>query len=188
LHHISLTLHHGEVLVVKGPNGSGKSTLLRLLCGLQQPASGQVSYHWQGHDYTPGEARHLVGWVSPDLTLYRELTACENVHFFAQVRGFDYNSSQTEALLERVGLSGRGEDLVAYYSSGMVQRLRYAYALLHEPPVLLLDEPTVTLDNIGARVVESVIDAQRQAGITVIATNDERELRFADYILTLHGG
>ncbi|KPV53689.1 transcriptional regulator, partial [Kouleothrix aurantiaca] len=90
-----------------------------------------------------------------------------------------------DALLDEVGLGGRGGDLLAAYSSGMAQRLRYAYALLHRPPVLLLDEPTVTLDERGAAVVEQIVQRQRARGITVIATNDPRELRYGDYVLRL---
>lgn len=182
---ISLTLQQGEVLVVSGANGSGKSTLLRLLCGLQVPTGGSVAYRWGGADYGPTDARHLLGWVAPDLALYRELTACENLRFFAAVRGLPYSDAEARALLERVGLAGRGDDRVAAYSSGMVQRLRYAYALQHRPPVLLLDEPTVTLDERGAAVVAQVVAAQRGVGLAVIATNDPRELEFGDYVLTL---
>lgn len=183
---ISLTLRQGEILVVSGANGSGKSTLLRLLCGLQRPASGRICYRWRGAEYGPTDATHLLGWVAPDLALYRELTACENLQFFAAVRGQQPGKAQIDDLLKQVGLDGRGGDRVSSYSSGMVQRLRYAYALLHRPPVLLLDEPTVTLDERGAAVVEQIVAAQRRAGLTVIATNDPRELRFADYVLELH--
>ena len=182
---ISLALRGGEVLVVAGHNGSGKSTLLRLLCGLQRPTAGRVLYHAGGARYAPDAARPLVGWVAPDLQLYRELTALENLEFFAQVRSLRRTRAELEALLEQIGLGERGDDLLAAYSSGMAQRLRYAYALLHHPPVLLLDEPTVTLDASGAALVEQVVAAQRKRGITIIATNDERELRFGDYVLRL---
>ncbi|NJK82372.1 MAG: ABC transporter ATP-binding protein [Chloroflexaceae bacterium] len=185
---ISLTLQSGEVLIINGPNGSGKSTLLRLLCGLQQPTSGTLFYAWQGRRYAPLAARHLIGWVAPDLALYRELSGHENLRFFASVRGLRCTAAELDAVLARVGLGGRGGDWVGAYSSGMVQRLRYAYALLHAPPVLLLDEPTITLDERGAAVVASLIHAQRALGITVIATNDPRELRFGDYVLTLVPG
>ncbi|MBK9711938.1 MAG: ABC transporter ATP-binding protein [Kouleothrix sp.] len=182
---VTLTLRGGETLVVAGANGSGKSTLLRLLCGLQRPSAGQVAYLVGGRRYRPDEARDLVGWVAPDLQLYRELTALENLQFFAQVRGLQRSASELEALLDEVGLGGRGGDALASYSSGMAQRLRYAYALLHRPPVLLLDEPTVTLDERGAALVERVVAAQRERGISVIATNDPRELRYGDYVLRL---
>ena len=182
---ISLTLRGGETLVVSGPNGSGKSSLLRVLCGLQRPTGGSVEYRVGAAGYRPAEAPWLVGWVAPDLQLYRELTALENLQFFAQVRGLRRTRAELERLLEEVGLGGRGEDLLAAYSSGMAQRLRYAYALLHDPPVLLLDEPTVTLDERGMALVEDVVARQRERGITVIATNDPRELRFGDYVLRL---
>ena len=182
---VSLTLHAGETLVVAGQNGIGKSTLLRLLCGLQRPSAGTIAYKYAGQRYAPENARGLVGWVAPDLQLYRELTALENLQFFAQVRGLHLAPAALEALLDEVGLGGRGGDLLAAYSSGMAQRLRYAYALLHRPPVLLLDEPTVTLDERGAAVVEQIVQRQRASGITVIATNDPRELRYGDYVLRL---
>jgi heme exporter protein A len=186
LRDVSLRLHQGDVLVISGPNGSGKSTLLRLLCGLQRPTAGTVHYQQGDSTCTPREAQHLIGWVAPDLTLYRELSGQENLRFFAAVRGQTSSSSELAELLARVGLGGRGDDRVASYSSGMVQRLRYAYALLHSPPVLLLDEPTVTLDERGAAVVAQVVADQRRCGLTVIATNDPRELRFGDYVLELH--
>jgi heme exporter protein A len=184
---VGLELRAGETLVVAGHNGSGKSTLLRLLCGLQRPTAGRIVLHVGGVRYRPDQARALVGWVAPDLQLYRELTALENLAFFARVRGLRRTPAELEALLERVGLAGRGGDLLAAYSSGMAQRLRYAYALLHDPPILLLDEPTATLDERGAAVFEQVVARQRERGITVIATNDPRELRFGDYVLRLGG-
>lgn len=187
LRDISLQVQRGELVGLIGPNGAGKSTLLRLLCGLQRPSTGSVTYHYGGQRYSPDQARHLVGWVAPDLQLYRELTALENLQFFAQVRGLRLAPTALTALLEEVGLSGRGNDLLAAYSSGMAQRLRYAYALLHRPPVLLLDEPTVTLDERGAQLVEQIVQRQRTSGITIIATNDPRELRYGDYVLHLEG-
>ncbi len=182
---VSLTLRTGEVLVVSGVNGSGKSTLLRVLAGLQTPTSGSVAYQVADTQYTPPDALHLLGWVAPDLMLYRELTARENLRFFAAVRGLHPSDAELEQLLARVGLPGRADDRLAAYSSGMAQRLRYAYALLHQPPFLILDEPTVTLDTHGAAVVDTLINEQRRHGIVVIATNDPRELRYADLLLRL---
>jgi heme exporter protein A len=184
---ISLDLRAGEVLVVCGPNGSGKSSFLRILAGLQRADAGVVAYEHRGARVDPRDAAPLIGWVAPDLNLYRELTARENLRFFAEVRRVPLDDAAIDALLGRVGLGGRGDDRLAAYSSGMAQRLRYAYALLHRPPVLLLDEPTVTLDERGAAVVEAVIAEQRRHGLVVVATNDPRELRFGDLILRLGG-
>ncbi len=188
LSHVSLMLEQGDILVVTGANGSGKSSLLRLVCGLQRPTMGNILLHWGGSTYHAGAMAPFIGWVAPDLYLYRELTAIENLVFFAAVRGLQRTQTDLEALLGMVGLGGRGADLLATYSSGMAQRLRYAYALLHRPPVLLLDEPTVTLDERGAALVEQVIAHQRERGVTIIATNDPREVRFGDYVLRLEGG
>jgi heme exporter protein A len=185
---VSLELRAGEALVVSGQNGSGKSTFLRLLAGLQRPDAGQIAYRLDEAAYDPRDAGALLGWVAPDLMLYRELTARENLRFFAAVRRLRLADGTIDALLERVGLGGRGDDRLAAYSSGMAQRLRYAYALLHRPPVLLLDEPTVTLDERGAAVVDTVVAEQRRHGIVVIATNDPRELRYGDLILRLGAG
>ncbi len=182
---VSLTLHAGETLAVAGANGSGKSSLLRVLCGLQRPSRGVARYVVAGEIMQPDAARALIGWLSPDLQLYRELTAHENLRFFAQVRGLQLSDADLEALLTDVGLGGRGNDLLAAYSSGMAQRLRFAYALLHNPPILLLDEPTVTFDERGAALFERVAERQRNRGILVIATNDPRELRYGDYVLRL---
>lgn len=182
---VSLEVCAGEALVVSGHNGSGKSTFLRVLAGLQHPTAGRVTYLAGDGAFAPHDAAHLLGWVAPDLMLYRDLTARENLRFFADVRRLSLGDAAIEALLERVGLGGRGDDRLAAYSSGMAQRLRYAYALLHRPPVLLLDEPTVTLDERGAGVVDAVIAEQRRHGLVVIATNDPRELRYADLLLRL---
>lgn len=182
---VTLTLRAGETLVIAGANGSGKSTLLRLLCGLQRPQRGTVRLRADGQAFGPDEAPWLIGWVAPDLQLYRELSGIENLQFFASVRGLRRSRTALLQLLDEVGLGGRGDDLLAAYSSGMAQRLRYAYALLHEPPLLLLDEPTVTLDDRGAALVDRVIARQRERGIVVVATNDPREERFGDYILRL---
>jgi heme exporter protein A len=182
---VSLQLERGEVLVVSGANGSGKSTFLRLLAGLQQATAGAVTYSYAGREWAPREAGQLIGWVAPDLSLYRELTARENLRFFAEVRRLRLGDHEIDELLDQLGLGGRGDDRLSAYSSGMAHRLRYAYALIHRPPVLLLDEPTVTLDIRGAGVVDQVIARQRRDGIVVVATNDPRELRYADLLLEL---
>ncbi|MFM7679292.1 MAG: ATP-binding cassette domain-containing protein, partial [Roseiflexaceae bacterium] len=140
IYDVSLRVNQGQVLVVTGRNGSGKSSLLRVICGLQTASEGQVWLHDDGVQQAPRAMRHAIGWMAPDLMLYRELTGHENLRFFADVRGLDIPDATLDALLADVGLAGRGGDLVATYSSGMTHRLRYAYALLHQPALLLLDE------------------------------------------------
>jgi heme exporter protein A len=182
---ISLELRPHEVLVVTGANGSGKSTFLRILAGLQVADRGAVYYISGDTRLTPLLARPAIGFVAPELALYRELTARENLRFFAAMHGLPDSATAIDRLLHLVGLHERADDRLAAYSSGMQQRLRYAFALLHEPTVLLLDEPTVTLDERGTAVVTDVIDIQRRRGIVVIATNDSRERSYGDVILEL---
>lgn len=183
LHNIGAELVSGDVLLVTGHNGVGKSTLLRLLAGLQQPTAGSIMYTLDGVDHTPVAARVAVSLVGADVQLYRELTAREHLAFVADVRGL--RCTDFDHVLAGVGLSGRGDDLVARFSSGMLQRLRYALATLHEPNVLLLDEPTTNLDAAGIALVERIVGEQRARGITIIATNDPRDRRFGDYVLAL---
>lgn len=185
VHDLNLVLNAGEVLIVAGTNGSGKSSLLRILCGLQRASSGQFSYSLHGTRLMREQMRSLVGWLSPDLQLYRELTALENLRFFAELRGLAIDDGELEQRLETLGLAGRCHDVLSTFSSGMIQRMRFAFALLHDPPVLLLDEPTVTFDERGSAMCAEIITTQRQRGITVVATNDAREEALGDYVLRL---
>lgn len=173
----------GETLVVRGANGAGKSTLLRLFCGLERPSAGTITYAFGSQSLDPRQMRPHIGLVAPDVALYRELTALEHLEFFGAVRGAAPEGALE--LLAEVGLAGRERDPVATYSSGMALRLKYALALLHRPAVLLLDEPTAMFDEHGRRLAEAVVAAQRERGICVIATNDEREFGWGDLVLQL---
>lgn len=176
-------LETGQSLVVTGPNGSGKSTLLRVLLGLSRPTRGRVAYRVDGRELTPTEAHPHVGLVSPELVLYDELTAAENLRFFARLRGLKGAEERVSEVLDLIGLPSRRDDRLKTFSSGMRQRMKYAYALLHRPRLLFLDEPSANLDLEGIRLVERVIEQQRPHGITVVATNEERELAYGDSVL-----
>lgn len=180
---IHAAFHTGQVGIVTGLNGSGKSTLFRIIAGLLAPSRGSVEFLLQGKPQDSFERRQYIGLVAPDLTLYRELTAVENLLFFAEVMGKTVGRAELVELLTEVGLRGRGRDLVGNYSSGMRQRLKYALALLSNPPVLLLDEPTANLDVSGVEMVERVIARQRErqgGGLALVATNEPRELEWGE--------
>lgn len=183
---VSLDACGGEVLVIEGPNGSGKSTLLRMVAGLLRPSAGTVTLHVGGVSLDPSERRRSVGYAAPDLSLYVELTGRENLNFFAAVRSMPLSLEQSSRMLGAVGLDGRGDECVSAYSSGMRQRLRLAFALLHAPRVLLLDEPSAMLDEAGAEMVRTLVAGHAAAGgLTLLATNDPREKTFGERCLVL---
>jgi heme exporter protein A len=170
-------------LVITGPNGSGKSTLIRIICGFIRPTKGTVTLHLDDKKLRHIDIRPHVGLVSPDLVLYDELTAIENLSFFAGVAGYRFEKIELSQRLSAVGLDGRGDDLVGSYSSGMKQRLKYCLALLRNPALLLLDEPTANLDDKGKEIVDGIIKAHE--GITVIATNEKTDLEYGDQFIRL---
>ena len=171
-------------LAVVGANGSGKSTLLRILAGLTAPTGGAVRLEVGGRATPPEALPRTVGFVAPALQLYEPLIARETLRFLATARRLPEAGRRIAAVLDRVGLGDRADEAVGAYSTGMRQRLRLATALLHDPPVLLLDEPGATLDAAGRDLVESVIGGQK---IVVVATNDPGEAALCPRRLALGG-
>jgi ABC-type multidrug transport system ATPase subunit len=178
---ISVIVEKGETLVITGPNGSGKTTMIRVISSILPPTSGRVIFDYDGTQYSGSEILQFIGLAAPDLFLYDELTAVENLRFFARVSGI--SSGDFKEDLARFGLQGRGDDLVKSYSSGMKQRLKYILALMKRPPLLLLDEPTSNLDDQGKALIENVIKSYD--GIVVIATNEENEIKYGSQKITL---
>jgi len=186
---LSFTLEGGHTLAITGANGSGKSTLLRILAGVLSPKAGSVTLQRDGQPI-PAEARPLhTGLVAPYLGVYDQLSAYENLAFLADARRLDDAEARIHAALERVQLADRAHDRVATYSSGMAQRVKYAAALLSEPPLLLLDEPSANLDAAGMEMVRDVMRKQQSSGrLLVVATNlpdeaalCERQIRIEDH-------
>jgi heme exporter protein A len=165
------------LVAVAGKNGSGKTTLLKILAGLARPTSGSVRLETEGAGALAGAARRLaVGWAGPDLALYGELTAVENLRFFRTAAGREADPADIARRLTGVGLAEEATRRpVAEYSTGMKQRLRVAFALLFDPPVLVLDEPMAGLDLEGRETVHRAIAAARERGPVIVASNDERD-------------
>lgn len=168
---VSFSASAGETLLITGRNGSGKSTLVKIICGVLTPGGGTFSVTPDQND-PPREERGLVGLVSPYLQMFDEFSAVENLAIAMGIRGLPFDPSAADALMERVAIYPRRNDPVRTYSSGMKQRVKYAFALIHTPPVLVLDEPMSNLDGEGIAIVRALMAEQRRRGILVVATND----------------
>ncbi len=178
---LTLRVAPGTVLGVAGPNGSGKTTLVRTLAGLLRPSTGTVFLDDGGTHRPPRDASEAIGWVAPDLSLYGELTASENLRFFARLHGRPSGAGWADEALERVGLDPKriASTPLRALSTGQRQRVKLVYATLHEPAVLLLDEPSSNLDEAGRAVVARFVEAQRARGVAVVASNDPGDLALA---------
>ncbi|NOT34143.1 MAG: ATP-binding cassette domain-containing protein [Candidatus Eisenbacteria bacterium] len=184
---IDFTLESPGVNAVCGANGAGKSTLLRIVAGLLRPTSGSSEVQVAGLAVAPALRRHVIGYAGPDLAFYDELTVEENLRFAAEARGLTGSTALVDSALERVGLDSRRRDRADALSSGMSQRLRLAFALLHAPPLLLLDEPGNHLDEEGRATLERVVRDEGRRALVLIATNEERERALASHIIELRG-
>ncbi|MBD3234529.1 MAG: ATP-binding cassette domain-containing protein [candidate division Zixibacteria bacterium] len=185
---LSFVVEYQEGLIISGANGSGKSTLIKILCGLLSPTKGRIEYHIDNEKVIKEQRRSFIGLVSPEIQLYDELTALENIQFFSKLMGLYYTTSGAKNLLQEFGLRGRGYDRLHSFSSGMKQRFKYIIGLLKEPPILFLDEPLSNLDKQGQLIVDKVCHRQLEQGILVIATNDDRDLKYGEKHIRLHGG
>jgi len=177
---VSFDIAPGECYGLLGPNGAGKTTTISMACGLLRPDAGEVSVC--GMPITPGrgsstEARAMIGYVPQDVALYPELSAVENLKFFGRLYGLGGMrlSARVSDTLEAVGLSERAHDRVGTYSGGMKRRANIAAGLLHEPRVLILDEPTVGVDPQSRYAILDMVDRRRSEGLAVLYTTHYME-------------
>jgi len=185
---VSVRLALGETLAVMGRNGAGKTTLLRVLATLLLPHGGSVRVLGVELPRHAPELRRRIGMVGHETLLYRDLTARENLTFYARLYGLHHASDRIEELLEATGIQRRASEPVANLSRGMAQRVAVCRAVLHAPELLLLDEPNAHLDPEAAALVEPLIG--RSAGCTrVLVSHDvEAALRDADRVLGMREG
>ncbi|MCD6727963.1 MAG: ABC transporter ATP-binding protein [Solirubrobacteraceae bacterium] len=168
---VTLALPAGSTLVVFGPNGAGKSTLLRVLATLLRPTAGTARVLGCDVLREGWRVRGRIGFLGHEPLLYGDLSASENLAYHARLHGLRDASARIAELLERVGLSSRSADRVHTFSRGMVQRLAVCRAVLHDPAVLLLDEPRANLDPAAAELVEPLVG--RSSGRTRIVTSHD---------------
>jgi heme exporter protein A len=179
LRDVSFALSPGETVAVFGANGAGKTTLLRILAGLLRPHAGRATVL----GVKPELARGRIGLLAHEPLLYRDLTPRENLRFHARLHGVGFE--RVEMLLEQVGLALRADDTVRTLSRGMTQRVAICRAVLHEPELLLLDEPYANLDPGGATVVAPLLTG---AARVLISHDAQLGLAEADRVLGLRGG
>ncbi len=182
---ISFSIEMGQSLALTGRNGSGKTTLAKIIAGVLSPTSGKILVTRDGNIVSREKLFSCTGFVAPYLQLYDEFTAYENIILSFSLRGLKPNTQAAIDLLKKVGLHERRDDLVRIYSSGMKQRLKFAAALVHQPQLLILDEPTSNLDEEGIEMVHSIMKEQIVRGILIVATNDKKDLRFIDQVISL---
>lgn len=172
---VTLTLAAGERMALLGANGAGKTTLLRILAGLTRPGDGRVTIGGLDLCEQAREVQRTVGFVAHQPYLYAELSAQENLLFFARMYGLKQPRERAEMLLQRVGLSRWGRERVAAFSRGQLQRLALARALLHAPTLLLLDEPETGLDQEGLALLADLLREHRARGGTLLFTTHDLE-------------
>ncbi len=189
---ISFTVEKGQTLGLLGPNGAGKSTAVNLICGLLKADHGQVLL--AGEDVALGmkSSKMRLGLVPQDLALYEELSAIENLRMFGGLYGLkgDHLHQRMDAVLKLVSLSDRAKDRVATFSGGMKRRLNIAAAMLHEPELLILDEPTVGVDPQSRNAIFDALEALKAEGLALIYTSHymEEVERLADHLVIIDHG
>ena len=166
---VTLHIDAGEIFGLLGPNGAGKTTTISMICGLLAPDNGKVFINGQDFSVDPGAAQRSMGVVPQEVALYEELSAEENLRFWGKLAGLSSQAATVRAaeVLEELNLTGRRKDAVRTYSGGMKRRINIGCALLHEPKLLLLDEPTVGIDpQARAKILEFVKNlAKRGTGV-----------------------
>jgi heme exporter protein A len=172
LRNLAIHVPQGQFIALFGRNGAGKTTFLRILAGLSRASAGSVRIHAD----KPGSqaARAMIGYLSHNTALYLDLTALENLRFYAGLFDMSTSDADLEERIARVGLAGRGREPVRNYSRGMQQRLAIARAFLHDPGILLLDEPFTGLDQSGSEFLKRYLKAAHARGRTcLMAIHDE---------------
>ena len=175
---VSMHLDEGESVGLLGPNGAGKSTTISMISTLLPPTKGTVKYNWKDVLKEPEKLRPILGVVPQEIALYEELSAYENMKFFGKVYGLSGKKleEKIQETLDLVGLKERQKDTVETYSGGMKRRINIAVALMHDPKILIMDEPTVGIDPQSRNyILEMVRKLNRERGLTVLYTSHYME-------------
>ena len=187
---VDLHVKRGEFITLFGPNGAGKTTLIKLLATLTSPTSGTLSVYGYDVRKDVNNIRSVIGVISHDPYLYDNLSAFENIKFFGTLYGLDDVDNRARSVIKQVGLERRMNDLVRTFSRGMKQRLTVARAIVHEPKILLLDEPYTGLDQHGAQIFGEMLSDLKSQRRTILMTthNIDEGLDLSDRIGILAKG
>jgi len=189
---VSLTVRPGELLGLLGPNGAGKSTTVAMLCGLLPPDGGQIRLGGQDMQANLGAAKRRIGLVPQELALFEALSARRNVELFGALYGLNRAQQRTRAaaVLAQVGLLERADEAAHAFSGGMKRRLHIACALVHEPELIVLDEPTAGVDPHSRNAIFELLEGLKRTGKALLYTSHymEEVERLADRILILDHG
>jgi heme exporter protein A len=190
LRSVSFEVTPGEIVALVGPNGAGKTTLLRLIASLSRPSAGTIHIGRIPVADHASAARAAMGFVGHQTFMYDNLTAEENLRLYARLYDIADVSARVREVAARVGIENRLQDVTRSLSRGLQQRLTLARMLLHEPAVLLLDEPYTGLDKLAADGLDEImLQAKREGRAVLFSTHDlERGLGVADRALVVHGG
>ena len=188
LRRVSLAVRPGQRVALLGPNGAGKSTLLRTLAGLVRPADGAVLVRGWPLAENPVLARREIGFVGHDSLLSPALTAAENLEFFGRLYAVPDPRRRARELLEGVGLLSRADDPARTLSRGMAQRVALARALMHDPSVLLMDEPDTGLDQAAYAALRRVVRRDDARAVVLVTHSLEHALDLCDSVAVLHAG
>jgi heme exporter protein A len=175
----------GNVYGISGPNGSGKSTLVKIIANIISPTRGTVVHHLSNCIIVPEKLHEHIGFVAPYLFLYDEFTAEENLIHFSNIRGIKFDLERAEFLFRKLNLIDRKDDVIRGYSSGMKQRLKFIFALLHRPQCIILDEPTSNLDNNGKERVYDLILEEAKSNLVLVASNEEPDLALCNNVISI---
>ena len=182
---INFRVECSGIMGISGPNGSGKSTLVKIIAGISSPSGGKIIHNIDGDEILSENLHNYIGFVSPYLVLYEEFSAWENLNYFAEIREVKFNKEKIEYLLNQFLLFDRKNDMVKTYSSGMKQRLKFIFALMHSPKLIILDEPTSNLDQEGKDSVYKIITEEGKSSIVIIASNEASDLSLCSSELKL---
>lgn len=187
---LDISLNRGDFVTVFGANGAGKTTFLKIAAALMSPTEGEILLSGKELDRTDSEQRSKIGYIGHDIFMYMSLTARENLRFYASLYDISDADQKIDTMLDSVGLSQRSGSVTRNFSRGMLQRLTIARAFLHNPSLMLLDEPYTGLDTHAAEILNELLrsmDTGDRAGI-MTTHNIDQGFDIATHVAILHGG